>query len=259
MIPKIIHYIWLGNNPIPEAMLQCMDSWKKVLPDYELMCWNEESIKHINSVFITEALQEKKMAFASDVIRLYALYHYGGIYLDTDVMIYQSFDPLLHNHAFIGRESSLHIKGYSTENHLTTCCFGAEKGNAFIKMCLQYYDNRHFITSLDKNLPTQLRLDTRTNSSIFCELARTIGYNPSVLANTIQTCHNNDLTIYPSWYFDAIKCTANTYAKHLALGSWRESKPKEYKYTLRYKIEWRIRKIAELILDKFDYIMIKKQ
>ena len=257
MIPKIIHYVWLGNKPIPESMQQCMDSWKKILPDYEWMCWNDESIKQIDSVFIREAIDENKWAFASDVVRLYAIYHYGGIYLDTDVKVYKSFDPLLNHHAFIGRENSMHIIGKSTVNHLTTYCFGAEKGNAFIERCLRYYDNRHFVTSDDKSLPMALRLDLRTNSSIFCELARTIGYNPSVLANHMQTCQDEVLTIYPSWCFDAVKCKPDTFSKHMALGTWRESPPKEFKYTLLYKIKWRLRFILEWILKRFDYILIK--
>lgn len=259
MIPKIIHYVWLGNNPIPESMQKCMNSWKKYMPDYEWMCWNDDSIKEINSIFVNEAIQEKKWAFASDVIRLYAIYNYGGIYMDTDVMVYKSFDSLLNHKAFIGRENSIHIIGKSTVNHLTTCCFGAEKGNAFINRCLQYYENRHFITSKDRSLPMSLRLDVRTNSSIICELARIIGYNPSILANHMQSCENDALTIFPSWYFDAIKLMPDTFTRHLALGTWRDSQRKEFDYTFWFKIKWRIEFIAKYILDKFGYIMIEKR
>lgn len=151
----------------------------------------------------------------------------------------------------------MHIIGKSTINYLTTCCFGAEKGNPFISRCLHYYDNRHFITSEDKTLPTELRLDIKVNSGIMCKLAQEIGYNPSVLANTLQYCENNALTIYPSHTFDAVKLMSDTYCKHLALGTWRERLPKSFKYTLRYKIEWRIRYIIEWVLRKFNYIMIK--
>ena len=102
MIPKIIHYVWLGNAPLPEEMQECMDSWKRFMPDYELKCWDESTLGEFDCVFIREALEEKKWAFASDVIRLYAIHKYGGIYMDTDVMVYRSFDALLNNHAFIG-------------------------------------------------------------------------------------------------------------------------------------------------------------
>jgi hypothetical protein len=88
MIPKIIHYVWLGNAPLPEDMQECMDSWKKWMPEYQLMRWDDEAIRDIDSVFVREALAERKWAFASDVIRLYVIHKYGGIYMDTDVMVY---------------------------------------------------------------------------------------------------------------------------------------------------------------------------
>ncbi len=257
MIPKKIHYIWLGNDPIPKPMQDCMDSWKRHMPNYEFIIWDNKAISDIDSIFINEAIMEKKWAFASDVIRLYALYKFGGIYLDTDVMVHKSFDPLLSCHAFIGRENSLHIIGKSTMNYLTTCCFGAEKGNPFIERCLKYYDNRHFVTSDDKTLPMSLRLDVRTNSSIMSQLAQEMGYNPSALANKLQQCHNNVLTVFPISYFDSTKITDETYSQHMALGTWRESKPKQYKYTFTYKISWRIRAVIEKLLNLFNYTLIK--
>ena len=68
MIPKIIHYVWLGPSPIPAEMQRCMDSWNKWMPDYQLMKWDDAAIRSIDSVFIREALEEKNWAFASDVV-----------------------------------------------------------------------------------------------------------------------------------------------------------------------------------------------
>ena len=110
MIPKIIHYIWIGKNPLPKEMQECLDSWKRYMPEYELKCWDDSTLGEFSNVFMNEALEEHKFAFASDVIRLYVIYKYGGIYMDTDVMVYKSFNPLLENHAFIGRENSMHQK-----------------------------------------------------------------------------------------------------------------------------------------------------
>lgn len=257
MIPKIIHYIWLGKNPLPEEMQECMDSWKRFMPDYELKCWDDSTIEEFDNVFVREALQECKFAFASDVIRLYAIHKYGGIYMDTDVMVYRSFDSLLDNHAFIGRENSMHQIAHTMEVYLTTCCFGAEKGNTFIKRCLDYYEGRHFITSHDKTLPAALRLDMTLNSYLFSVFAKEIGFNSSVLADYVQRCQNEVLTIYPKRYFDATQKTPDMYTKHLALGTWREGEKKVYTYSLKYKIEWRIRAVVERVLRKFDYIMLK--
>lgn len=257
MIPKIIHYVWLGNAPLPEDMQKCMDSWKKWMPEYQLMTWDDEAILEIDSVFVREALEEKKWAFASDVIRLYAIYKYGGIYMDTDVMVYRSFDPLLQNKAFIGRENSMHQIGKTMEVYLTTCCFGAEPGNPFIKRCLDYYEGRHFVTSPNRELPAELRLDMTLNSKIFCALAKDWKFNASVLADYEQHCKDDVLTIYPKRFFDATQKTEDMYTRHLALGTWREGARKVYNYTFKYKIEWRIRYCVERVLRKFGYVMIK--
>lgn len=257
MIPKIIHYIWLGGGQFSTETEQCIDSWHKHLPDYEIRRWDDESIQEIDCLFIREAIAEKKWAFASDVIRLHAINKYGGIYMDTDVMVYKSFNPLLHHHAFIGRENSMHQYKHTMENYLTTCCFGAEASNPFIRRCLEYYTDRHFITSSDRSLPTELRLDIRLNSQIFCILAKEIGYNSSLLADTIQHCTDNQLTILPTRYFDAIVVSGDTYTKHMALGTWREGKRKTYHYSIWYKISWRIEYFVKTILRKFDYVMVK--
>ena len=259
MIPKIIHFVWLGQNALNADMQMCLDSWKKFMPDYEIKCWNDSTLGEFDYIFIKEALQERKYAFASDVIRLYALYNYGGIYMDTDVMVYKSFDSLLSNHAFIGRENSMHQRGHTMEVYLTTCCFGAEKGNPFIKRCLDYYTDRHFITSHDTSLPACLRLEMTLNSYLLTVFAKEIGFNSSVLADYVQRCSEDMLIVYPQRFFDSTYITSDTFTKHLALGTWRENQKINYVYTFRYKIEWRIKAFVERLLRRYNYIMIKLQ
>lgn len=256
MIPKIIHYIWLGNKPLPAKMQECLDSWKRNMPSYNIMVWDDESIKEIDSIFMQEAICEKKWAFASDVIRLYAVNKYGGIYFDTDVYVYKSFDSLLVDSAFIGRENSFHIINQNTVNFLTTCCFGAEPGNAFIKRCLDYYDDRHFITSFDRSLPLELRLDTKLNSEIFTVLASQIGYDPSVLKDSIQQC-GDSLVVYPIRYFDSVGVKSDTYCQHLALGTWREHNLIEMDYTWSYKVSWRVWAALDRLAHKFNRTILK--
>ena len=91
MIPKIIHYTWFSGDEMPQIVNECMASWERHLPDYEFRLWDMDAIKDIDAVFLREALSVKKWAYAADYVRLYALYHEGGIYLDTDVMVYKSF------------------------------------------------------------------------------------------------------------------------------------------------------------------------
>lgn len=256
MIPKIIHYIWLGRNKLPLKMQECVDSWKQWMPNYQVIVWDDERIKEIDNVFMLEAIEEKKWAFVSDVVRLYAVAKYGGIYFDTDVFVYKSFDPLLKYRAFIGRENSMHIIGRKTVNYLTTCCFGAEKGNEFIMRCLGYYNKRHFITSRDNSLPMELRLDVKLNSQIFALLASQIGYDASVLKNEEQHC-GNSLVVFPSYYFDAVGVHPDAFSVHLALGTWRENVRNDWNYTWKYKISWRIWSLFEQFVRMFNRTIIK--
>lgn len=258
MIPKTIHYTWFSSDSMPKMVVDCMASWKKHMPEYEFIHWDMNKISTIDSLWLKQTLEEKKWAFAADFVRLYAIYNFGGIYLDTDVFVYKSFNPLLYHQSFIGKENSIHIEGRRTDMYLTSHCFGAEKGDYFIGKCLSYYNNRPFITSDDKSLPTPLRLNVTILPLIQSEIAEQLGYNCKPSANNIQYLQQN-LVVYSPEYFDCTKVTKNSYCKHLALGGWREKRSSDPKYTLAYKIKWRIRKIIEIILGKFGYLMIKKQ
>ena len=102
MIPKIIHYCWFGGNEKNPEILECIASWKKYLPDYEIKEWSEKDLEKVDNAYVKEAYQTKKWAFVSDYFRLYALYHEGGIYFDTDVEVKKSFNEFLNLSFFIG-------------------------------------------------------------------------------------------------------------------------------------------------------------
>lgn len=104
MIPKIIHYCWFGPNPKTEEFQGYLETWKKLLPDYEIREWNESNFDASKYLYSREASRLKSYAHVSDVCRLYALYNYGGIYLDTDVELLQSFNPFLKYESFLGTE-----------------------------------------------------------------------------------------------------------------------------------------------------------
>ncbi len=104
MIPKLIHYCWFGRGEMPELARNCIASWRKLLPDYELMLWNEDNFDVDSLKFTRQAYAKRKFAFVTDYVRLYALKHYGGLYMDTDVEVVRSLDPLLDLPAFTGFE-----------------------------------------------------------------------------------------------------------------------------------------------------------
>ena len=137
-IPKIIHYCWLSGDPFPPKIQHCVESWKKFLPDYELRLWNFERFPRGTSRWVDEAFDAKKYAFAADMIRFYAVYNHGGIYLDSDVEVVRSFNPLLNAPYFISFENIV-------AKQAEPAVFGAEKGMPWVGDCLAYYDNRPFV------------------------------------------------------------------------------------------------------------------
>ena len=136
-IPRIIHYCWLSDDPIPEAMKRYSEGWRKVLPDYEFVKWDLTRFEKDASVWVREAFENKKYAFASDYIRAYAVYHYGGIYLDMDIEVIKPFDALLDRPYMFAFERP-------NRSAIEAGCFGAERHDPFLKACLDYYENRHF-------------------------------------------------------------------------------------------------------------------
>ena len=132
MIPKLIHYCWFGKGKKPEIFQQCLNSWRKNMPDYKIIEWNEDNVKLDESPYLKKAFENKKWAFISDVVRLKVIYTYGGIYLDTDVEIYKSFDYLLKYDAFFF---------FQNHNQINTGLgFGAIHNSPLIKMMLAEYD-----------------------------------------------------------------------------------------------------------------------
>ena len=93
-IPKIIHYCWFGGKEKPDSVKKCIESWKKFLPDYQLIEWNENNFNIEKLEYTKEAYVAEKYAFVSDVARIEALYQHGGIYMDTDVEVLKTFTPL---------------------------------------------------------------------------------------------------------------------------------------------------------------------
>ncbi|MCH5172275.1 MAG: hypothetical protein J1F31_05570 [Erysipelotrichales bacterium] len=148
MVPKIIHYCWLSNDPYPPNIQECIQSWYKYLGDYEFKLWNKENFDIDSVKWVKEAYEAKKYAFAADYIRLYALYTDGGIYLDTDVLVYKSFNDLLQLPYFIGQDF---IGAFEP------AIIGAQPGLSWIKKVIDFYTDRDFInpdgTLNIKNLP----------------------------------------------------------------------------------------------------------
>lgn len=219
MIPKIIHFCWLSNDPYPEKIQKCIDSWHKFLPDYEFVHWNFDRFPRGKSIWVDQAFDNHKYAFAADYIRLYALYNYGGIYLDTDVEVLKSFDDLLSLPYFIGRENSPH--------GIEAAIMGAEKNLEWIKDCFDYYEGRKFVIGFGD-------FDTQVLPRI---LLNQINKNHSLnlISNKEEFAYDDKLVnIFPidwfspkKWDTGELVITQNTRAIHHFAGTWKSCKNKK--------------------------------
>lgn len=219
IMPKIIHFIWVGNQPKPELVLACIESWRQWLPDYEIMEWGNQDLEKIDNQYVTEAFEAKKWAFVSDYLRLYALYNYGGIYLDSDVRVTKSLDSFLDHDFFSGYEN------YKSVFFPITAVMGAKKKNSIIKNLLDEYDGLSFITA-----DGSYNLETNT-SRISRYFDREFGLKPPYDGQNRTELADN-IVLYPSYYF----CTPDkgkiNYAIHLFNGSWVDGFSRKLKFVL---------------------------
>lgn len=179
---KYIHYCWFGGNPLPKLAKKCIKSWKKYLPDYEIIEWNENNVDLEECPFIKEAYANKKWAFVADYARTKAIYEMGGIYFDTDMMITKDISFLLDKETFLGVEDSMMVNA---------AVWGSSKPKTyFAKRILDFYKSQeHFdINNIYKmSIP---RIITR--------ILDEFGFDPSI--NEVQVFHK-DIYVYPRPYF----------------------------------------------------------
>ena len=224
-IPKIIHYCWLSGEPYPELVQRCMQSWKEKLPDYEFMLWDMNRFDIHSVLWVEQACIAKKWAFAADYIRLYALYNYGGIYLDSDVEVLKSFDDLLDRPYFFGRE---HTPDRIDASHIIEAAtFGAELHHPLIKKCLDYYEGRPFIVengTLDTTVLPHIMASVLSEAGVIQELLPMHYFSPKNTRTQV------------------VEATAETYSVHHFNGSW-------YSVAQRKHVDARI-KLCKLFGEK---------
>ena len=145
MIPKIIHYCWFGRNPLPESATKCIASWRKFFPDYEIKEWNEDNFD-INIIpYTAEAYSVKKYAFVSDYARFWILYHYGGLYFDTDVEVIKNMYDIIDRGPFMGIE--VDANEGSSPAIAPGLGLGAESYMKLYRDVLDYYKLQNFLNN----------------------------------------------------------------------------------------------------------------
>ena len=244
MIPKIIHYCWFGGKEMPELAVKCIESWKKFLPEYELRLWNEDTFDLDMYPYAREAYDNRKFAFVTDVVRLWALEKFGGVYMDTDVEIIRPLGDLMELPAFTGYEASLYTAP------ITGLMASAPHG-IWVRELLAYYDNRHFIQP-------DGTLDLTTNTITITRIMQEGGF----VNDGKYSVYKNDVHVFPVDYFcprtstHILKITPNTYCIHHFAGSWREYTRKEkfltwvYDHVLGRKLTDKLVQIKRALMRK---------
>lgn len=234
-IPKIIHYCWFGKGEKSELAEKCIRGWREKLPEYEIKEWNEDNFNICTNQYVKEAYKNKKYAFVSDYVRLYALYNYGGIYLDTDVEVLSDFNDILNLKGFLGFED---------KELISTAVIGAEKNNLLIEEWLNTYEKRKFIENGKAKEVTNVRYITNLL------LKKGLIQN-----NKVQNIYDDNFTIFPAEYFSPLKIgsnkpklTSNTITIHWFEGSW---------LTLRKRIKIKVIILIKAIIGFRNYNKLK--
>lgn len=238
MIPPIIHYCWFGGNELPIIALECIESWKKFFPDWEIREWNENNYDVNENQYVKDAYELQKWAFVSDVARLKALYEYGGIYLDVDV---EFIKPLPKE--YLSYEG---LMGFEyTKTIAPGLILGVEKGSEFIKEIYDSYaDDRLFY---DKN-GIYKTINTRITEKLEKD-----GLIKNNIMQVVDGFH-----IFPSEYFCGYntdirepEITDKTICWHHYLGSW--SNP-----SLKMRMQNKLKKIIGIQNYKYVLSLVRK-
>lgn len=213
LIPKKIHYMWLGRNPLPQKLERCINSWKEYCPDYEIIEWNEDNYDIGKHSYMRDAYEAKAYGFVPDFARIDILYNEGGFYLDTDVEIRRSIDDLRYQQAFCGVEKwqIINFGGLS----------GSIKGHPMLK---EFLDSRQNVSFYN----TDGSLNKNTCGFYDTKVAISHGYN----INGETQCVDG-MNIYAFDYFQpfdymsgTINETENTHSIHWFNGGWLDEKMK---------------------------------
>ena len=236
MIPKIIHYCWFGRGPKNELAIKCIESWKKICPDYEIKEWNEDNFDVNIIPYTAEAYQAKKYAFVSDYARFWILYHHGGLYFDTDVEVIKPMDDIIARGPFMGIEV-----GATSESQAPLVApglgLGVNPGRGLFKMMLERFEQLSFYMEDGK-------IQTYTMIPIVSELLKNEGLKH---INDIQQVAG--IWIYPADYFNPLeaetgilKVTENTRSIHWYMASWLPPQP-----VWKKKLKQWIRRLIKMI------------
>lgn len=204
------------------------------MPEYELKLWSTDNFDIDGSPeYVKEACAQHKWAFAADYIRMYALYHEGGIYFDSDVMVLKPFDDFLNHTFFSSLEyhvaqieqtgardmidgNGVRIKdGFVSGIQIQAAVMGAQKGCPFVGEVLEWYADRHFLNP-DGTMATDV-----LSPYVYARIAEKYGF----LYKNVDQELDGGMKIYRSEIFagNRHEVTPASYAIHYCAHSWHPS------------------------------------
>jgi hypothetical protein len=209
-IPHIIHYCWFGHTPLPKSAQRCIDSWRRIYPDYEIRAWDESNFDVQAIVYTREAYAARKYAFVSDYARFAILHREGGIYMDTDVEALRSIEPLLQQGALMGIE-----RGPSSLGINPGLILAAPAGMAIYQELLDHYARLHYVDASGCPIP----------GTIVTHTTQVLQQHGFALEDRRQQVAG--ITIYPNEYFNPLDdatgrlcVTEQTYSIHWYAKTW---------------------------------------
>lgn len=243
---KYIHYCWFGRNPKPKKLNYYIETWKKYLPDYEIIEWNEDNFDINSHSFVKDAYKSKKWAFVSDYVRVYALEKMGGFYFDTDIEIINNIDFIPKNEIVLGRESN--------EFLATAMIYCKKAHNKHIKKILEFYNSLKFDPE---------NVFKYTNPKIFTDYFKKIGLKDG--EDTVELKDN--VKVYAKDYFNPKSYdgknetfTNNTCIIHHFDATWTPLVEKIAIWFVRRRMDFMVKPIYRTheFLSKIKRRLIKK-
>lgn len=210
MIPKTLHYVWVGTQPKPALVQRCMASWQKFCPDYKVVEWGNDALEKIDNAYVQEAAAAGKWAFVSDYLRLLALYEEGGFYVDSDLEVTASLDRFRDHDFLTGFERTLNRKRIRP----ITALMGAKPGDPIIGSLLAEYEGLHFMKDGVPDLTTNTDRITRHFKRKFGLSKSDYGQGEDALYLDARS------VIFPYYFFCTPKPGSENFAIHHFNGSW---------------------------------------
>ena len=159
MIPKIIHQTWKDKN-LPPIIYKLVSENISFLKSngYEYMFWTDDMILKLISEEYPNFYNIYKLARTGvqkgDIARIILVYHYGGIYIDLDVLVLRDFKEIINMNSdklYISYEPSGQTTAlYNNDKYLCNAFFAANKKNNMLKVIL--YNIPEYIKNYTENI-----------------------------------------------------------------------------------------------------------